>query len=69
MGQIVSTGVPQQRRTMDVKATAELIGVSTTTIYAMVREGQIPHIRVRSKILFHRDMVENWLREGQQASH
>lgn len=55
---------PVQRQTMTVKEAAEMIGVSTTSIYAMVREGQIPATRVRARILFHRSVLEDWLRSG-----
>ncbi|KUP23122.1 helix-turn-helix domain-containing protein [Paenibacillus sp. DMB5] len=55
---------PVQRQTLTVKEAAELIGVSTTTIYAMVRQGQIPATKVRARILFHRSLLEEWLRSG-----
>ncbi|PNQ78903.1 helix-turn-helix domain-containing protein [Paenibacillus sp. F4] len=48
--------------TLTVNETAELIGVSPTTVYNMAREGQIPHVRVRARIIFHRDVIECWLR-------
>ncbi|MGD6879272.1 helix-turn-helix domain-containing protein [Bacillus infantis] len=48
--------------TLTVKEVAELIGVSTTSVYTMVREKEIPHTRVRSKIIFHRETIEAWLR-------
>ncbi|MFS0766186.1 helix-turn-helix domain-containing protein [Peribacillus phoenicis] len=48
--------------TLTVKEAAELIGVSTTSVYTMVRENQIPHTRVRSKIIFHKGMLESWLK-------
>jgi len=54
--------------TLNVKEIAELIGVSTTTIYAMVREQQIPHVRIRSSIVFHRGTIEAWLGGGQHHS-
>lgn len=50
--------------TLDVKEVAALLGVSTATIYAMVRQGEIPHLKVRSKILFHRDTLEEWVKVG-----
>ncbi|OAB30195.1 hypothetical protein PMSD_20635 [Paenibacillus macquariensis subsp. defensor] len=57
-----------QKITLSVNETAEFIGVSTTTIYAMAREEQIPHVRVRGRILFHREVIEAWLRgEHSQA--
>ena len=54
--------------TLTVQEAAHLIGVSTTTIYTMVREGQIPHVRVRGRILFHRDTIEKWLSGELQAA-
>ncbi len=59
-----------QKITLEVKEVAELIGCSTTTVYAMVRERQIPHFRVRGKILFNRSVIEAWTRgelEAKQA--
>ncbi|WP_423804195.1 helix-turn-helix domain-containing protein [Paenibacillus macerans] len=47
---------------MTVTETAELIGVHRNTVYNLVREGQIPYVRVRDRILFHRDVIEAWLR-------
>lgn len=43
---------------------SKLLGVSTDTIYAMVRERQVPHIRIRRRILFHADTVVEWLRKN-----
>jgi excisionase family DNA binding protein len=48
--------------TLDVKETASLVGVSTDSIYKMVREKQIPFVQVRKRILFHREKIESWLR-------
>lgn len=47
--------------TLSVNEVAELIGVSTASIYTMAREGQIPHRRVRARILFHKESIEIWL--------
>lgn len=55
------------RLTIDVKEVAELIGVSATCIYTLVREKQIPFKRVRSRILFHRPTVEAWLLEDSKV--
>lgn len=56
-----------QKITLTVNEAATLIGVSAGTIYTMVRLGQIPHVRVRGRILFHRDVIETWLRAGVMA--
>lgn len=45
---------------LEVKELAGMMGVSTSTIYTMVRSGEIPHLRVRGKILFNRQVIEEW---------
>jgi excisionase family DNA binding protein len=50
-----------QRITLSVNEVATLIGVSTTTMYTLVREGQVPFKKVRSRILFNRGQIEAWL--------
>lgn len=47
--------------TLTVTEVAELIGVSTTTVYTMARLNEIPHKKVRGRILFHRTTIEQWL--------
>ncbi|HFK1746076.1 TPA: helix-turn-helix domain-containing protein [Bacillus cereus] len=53
-----------EKITLTVKEVADLLGVSLTTVYSMVRMSEIPHARVRGKILFHRPTVETWLING-----
>lgn len=50
-----------QKITLSVIEVAELIGVSTATIYTMSRLDEIPHKKVRGRILFHRPTIEQWL--------
>ncbi|WP_052129908.1 helix-turn-helix domain-containing protein [Ureibacillus sinduriensis] len=52
------------RITLTVKETAELLGISLTTIYSLVKTNDIPHTKVKGKILFHRNTVEKWLIDG-----
>ncbi|OZB96932.1 DNA-binding protein [Paenibacillus sp. XY044] len=40
------------------------LGISRDSVYSMVREKQIPHFRVRRRILFHRETIEIWIRGG-----
>jgi len=47
---------------LTVKEAAIFISVSTSTIYTMVRLGEIPHFRARGKILFNRDLLEAFTR-------
>ncbi|WP_255428612.1 helix-turn-helix domain-containing protein [Sporosarcina sp. resist] len=50
-----------QKITLSVNEVADLIGVSTATIYTMARLDEIPHKKVRGRILFHRGTIEQWL--------
>lgn len=52
--------VKPETHVLTVKELAAFLGVSTDSIYAMVREKQIPHFRVRRKILFHRTSIDDW---------
>lgn len=52
-----------EKITLTVNEVAALLGVSLTTIYTMARLNEIPHKRVRGKILFHRGSIEEWLKE------
>ncbi|PEV10280.1 excisionase [Bacillus thuringiensis] len=55
--------------TLTVKEVAELLGVSLTTVYSMTRMSEIPHARVRGKILFHRPTIETWLMNGAMQNY
>lgn len=50
-----------KKMTMTVEEIAEELQVSKTTIYTMVSQNEIPHIKVRGRILFHRITIEKWL--------
>lgn len=51
-----------ERITLTVYEVADLIGVSIGTIYTMARLNEIPHKKVRGRILFHKETIEKWLR-------
>ena len=46
--------------TLTVNELTEIIGLGKTTIYALVKSNEIPHIKVRGKILFNRELIELW---------
>ncbi|WP_336636613.1 helix-turn-helix domain-containing protein [Lysinibacillus fusiformis] len=50
-----------KKMTMSVDELAEELQISTSTIYTMVRQNEIPHKKVRGRILFHRPTIEEWL--------
>ncbi|MGC8230977.1 helix-turn-helix domain-containing protein [Pseudobacillus badius] len=54
------------RQTMTVQEAADYLGVSTDTIYNMIREKEIPHFRVRRRIFFTRSAINEWIREQEQ---
>ncbi|MFC4808795.1 helix-turn-helix domain-containing protein [Paenibacillus sp. GCM10023250] len=56
------------KQIITVNELASYLQVSTDSIYAMVRENQIPHIRVRRRILFSMDMIEEWMRSKAHLS-
>lgn len=59
------TNEEQKMKTIfSVNELAEFLGVSMDCIYAMVSERQIPHVRIRRRILFHREQVEEWIKKG-----
>jgi excisionase family DNA binding protein len=57
-----------QRKTLTPQEIAEYIGVHVDTIYTMVRQKQIPHLRVRRRIFFSRETIDAWMRDQEQKS-
>jgi excisionase family DNA binding protein len=51
----------QMKAVFSVTELSEFLGVSTDCIYAMVRENQIPFVRIRRRILFYRDSINSWI--------
>jgi excisionase family DNA binding protein len=49
--------------TFSVAELAAYLNVSTDCIYTLVREKQIPHVRIRRRIIFVREIIDEWLRE------
>ncbi|WP_313431718.1 helix-turn-helix domain-containing protein [Siminovitchia terrae] len=49
--------------TFTVQETAEYLGVCEDTIYTMVKNREIPHYRVRSRIFFLKEKIDQWIRE------
>lgn len=46
-----------------VKQAADYLGVHTDTVYTMVRQKEIPHFRLRRRIMFSREAIDNWIKE------
>jgi len=52
---------------LDVNGAAELLGVSTTTIYALARKGRIPATRVGREWRFARHKLISWVATDSEA--
>lgn len=57
-----------QRKTLTVQEVAEYLGVHQDTIYTMVRQQQIPHFRIRRRILFSLESIDSWIHQQQESS-
>ena len=52
---------------LDVAGAARVLGVSTKTIYALARKGEIPATRVGREWRFARKSLIDWVAQGSQA--
>lgn len=59
---------PVERTTLTVKEIAEYLGLSVDLIYKLVRQKQIPHIKIGARILFKLSSIEKWLSELEEES-
>lgn len=50
-----------EKITLTVEEVSQVLGVSQSTIYTMARENEIPHKKVRGRVLFHKPTIERWL--------
>ncbi|MDY0404216.1 helix-turn-helix domain-containing protein [Virgibacillus sp. 179-BFC.A HS] len=56
------------RQTLTVKEVADLFGVHTDTIYTMVKQKQLPHLKIGNRILFSKQSIELWIEDQEFAS-
>ena len=54
---------------MTVKEVAEYLKVHHSTIYRLVKTGQIPAFRIGSDWRFNREQIEGWATSQMQRSH
>ena len=52
---------------MNVKEVAQYLGVCPMTIYRFAKRGRIPAFRIGSDWRFHKDLVDNWIKDNSQA--
>ena len=62
--------VQNRRNTLTVKEALEEVfenSISEYKLYAMLREGTIPHVKIGAKYLLRRDTLEAWMRQQEQG--
>ncbi|CAG7658933.1 helix-turn-helix domain-containing protein [Paenibacillus allorhizosphaerae] len=54
----------QLKAVFSVAELSDYLGVSADCIYTMVRENQVPYVRIRRRILFHRQAIDSWIQSS-----
>lgn len=57
----------EHRPLLDAKETAELLGIRKQTLYALVRAGIVPSVRLGRLLKFPPDAVEEFIAKGGKA--
>lgn len=57
-----------QRETLTVSEASQIIGICEDTLYEMIRQKQIPHFRVRRRILLRYHTILRWMDEQESKS-
>lgn len=57
-----------KRQTLTVKEVADYLGVHTDTIYKMVKQQQIPYLKIRRRVLFSRSSIDAWMTEQENKN-
>ncbi|MBX9653849.1 helix-turn-helix domain-containing protein [bacterium] len=53
---------------VSIKEAAYLLGICERSLWTLVQERQIPHLRLGRRLLFSRDSLQSWVTEQQQKS-
>ena len=53
---------------LSVSETAQLLGISKASVYQLVREGTLPHIRVGRRLLIPAEQLEMWIAASSDAN-
>jgi len=57
-----------EKETLTVKDVAAYLRVHTDMIYALVKQKQIPHMRLGSRILFTKESICHWVEDQEEKS-
>lgn len=56
-------------RLYDVKEVSEILNVSERTVRRMIERKEIPHIRIRGRVLFREETIDRWLRDLEEKNN
>jgi excisionase family DNA binding protein len=54
---------------LNVQQAADLMGVAVQTVYGYVTRREIPHIKPKKRLLFDREELMAWVREGKRLTN
>jgi excisionase family DNA binding protein len=61
---MVSDQLPVQREVLSVREVAVYLGISESTVRAMIRANEIPYLRLRRRYLFYLQRINQWLMDS-----
>ncbi len=57
-----------EKLALDVLAVSRLLGLSKNTLYTLIAENKLPHIRLNGRIIIPRDALMKWLATTSQPT-
>lgn len=60
---------PIKRSTLTTEEVARYLGVSVDMVYIMCREKRIPHFRIGRRILFRKNVINDWITEQMEMGN
>jgi excisionase family DNA binding protein len=59
---------PSQLQLIDVPTTARLLSVGCTSVYALIKKGELPKVKVNNSTRIPLVSIQQWIEKQQQAS-
>ena len=68
---MISPSAPSQAKiepeAVDERTTAKIIGVSPRTVFTLRTTGELPHVKVRGRVLYLMSDIRDFLQRNRQA--
>jgi len=64
----MSAAHSQDRLLLSIKEAAYLLGICERSVWTLVQDHQLPHVRLGRRLLFSRSTLETWVSQQQKAS-